>query len=137
MTLRIPKGLYQQVLRHVLHEAPCEACGFLAGKNNRVSRVYEMENLERSDSSYFISPRQRAWAMGDIERRGLKLLAVYHSHIESPPYPSLRDREVAVEKDVLHVIVSLANAAKVSGVRAFQITDGVVAAAPLMVVRGE
>jgi proteasome lid subunit RPN8/RPN11 len=125
------------MLRHVLHEAPWEACGFVAGRGDKVDRIYEMENLERSDSSYFISPRQRASAMRDMERRGLRLLAIYHSHIESPAYPSLKDREAAVEKGVLHVIVSLANSGRVPVVRAFSITDGAVKKSPLMVVREE
>jgi proteasome lid subunit RPN8/RPN11 len=47
-------------------------------------------------------------ACRDIDRRGLEILAVYHSHPTSAPVPSKTDRERNFSEDVLNLIVGLA-----------------------------
>jgi proteasome lid subunit RPN8/RPN11 len=46
-------------------------------------------------------------ALHDMERRRMRLLAIVHSHPDTPPVPSARDLVEAEVRGVLSVIVSL------------------------------
>jgi proteasome lid subunit RPN8/RPN11 len=46
-----------------------------------------------------------AWR--DMRRRGLDVLAVYHSHPTSPSVPSRKDRERNYSEQVVNLIISL------------------------------
>jgi proteasome lid subunit RPN8/RPN11 len=46
-------------------------------------------------------------AVRDMERRGIEVLAVYHSHPASAAVPSRKDRERNYSPDVVNLIISL------------------------------
>ena len=69
----------------------------------------------------------------DIRSAGLELLAIYHSHPETPARPSAEDIRLALTPDVIYVIVSLQDA-YTANVKGFCIENGNVSEVPLKIV---
>jgi proteasome lid subunit RPN8/RPN11 len=81
----------QAMRRHVSRRAPLEACGLLAGKNDRVEITLGIYNAERSPVRYRMEPRAQWRAFQRIEAAGLELVGIYHSHPNGPDHPSQTD----------------------------------------------
>jgi len=96
-----------KVIEHARREYPLESCGILAGKNGKITKVYPMENTEKSSSSYLMAPEQQLRVFREVEEEGLELSAIYHSHPHSPAFPSQRDVDHAFYPDSLLLIISL------------------------------
>lgn len=111
------------MLQQLQDAYPFEACGIMAGLQDRVRRLYAVENRLRSPVAYEMEPRQQLDAMLDLEAAGLEMLAIYHSHPRGPQIPSPTDVAQAYYPDVAHVIVSLADRHRPS-TRAFTIKEG-------------
>ena len=78
---------------------------------------------------YAIDPREQLRAFRDMETNGEELLAIYHSHPVTQPYPSPTDRAEAHYPDAFYVLVSLRD--PTAEVRAFHVRDGWVREVPL------
>jgi proteasome lid subunit RPN8/RPN11 len=109
--LRVHPAAYAGVLVQALAEAPRECCGLLAGRVEggvgEADAWYPLVNAAASEVEFESEPRSMFEAMRDLSRRGLQVLAVYHSHPTSPPVPSRTDLERSYDPDVVNVIVSL------------------------------
>jgi [CysO sulfur-carrier protein]-S-L-cysteine hydrolase len=109
--LILPPDLHATVLARARAEAPLECCGFLAGRIHQnagmVERCYPLINAAASPVEFISDARSTFDAMGDMDQRGLEVLAVYHSHPTTPPVPSKTDLERNYSPDVVNVIVSL------------------------------
>lgn len=105
--LHIPKNLYDEMLSHCKDAFPNEACGILAGKENKASKIYKMANIEKSPVSYFMDSKEQFKVMKDIRENNMGMLAVFHSHPSSPAYPSAKDLNLAFYEDSIYIIVSL------------------------------
>lgn len=90
-------------------EAPIEACGILAGSDSRVEKLYKMTNADQRSDHFMMEPAEQFKVVRDIRSAGLKMLAIYHSHPETPARPSAEDIRLALTPNVTNVIVSLAN----------------------------
>jgi len=123
--LLIPRGIFDEMIAHCKRGYPHEACGILAGKGNQVSVIYPMTNVEQSPVSYLMESSEQFRVMEDMRRQGLGMVAIFHSHPASPPYPSQRDVSLAFYDDSVYVIVSLAG--EKPTVKGFAIRDGRVA----------
>lgn len=92
-------------------EAPLECCGLLAGRIaasvGRVEVRYPLVNAAASPTEFISEPRSMFDAVRDMNRRGLELLAVYHSHPTSLAIPSRTDLERSFSPDVINIIISL------------------------------
>jgi proteasome lid subunit RPN8/RPN11 len=118
------------IVAHARARAPQEACGVLAGSGGRVQRTYRMRNSSPTpQENYLADPEQQLRAFQDAERRGLDLLATFHSHPGSAAYPSETDIAMAYYPQARHVIISLAGGRPT--VRCFAISDGLVAEEPI------
>lgn len=104
--LRIKKEIYEEMLKHCIDCLPYEACGILAGKDNLVTEIYKIKNIESSSVSYFMEPKEQLKAMKDIRQRELEMVAIFHSHPFGSAYPSQKDLELAFY-DVYYIIVSI------------------------------
>ena len=112
-----------QIEAHARSEYPHEACGLLGGRNGKVESVYPLPNAERSSTRYLADPEAQLQAMLEIEDRGWDIVAIYHSHPSSPPYPSDTDLEMASYPEALYLIISLVEQRR-TVLRAFHIQKG-------------
>jgi proteasome lid subunit RPN8/RPN11 len=97
---------------HALAESPLECCGLLAGviRTDGVGEVrlrYPLVNAAASPVEFESEPRSHFSADRDINRQGLEVLAIYHSHPTSEPVPSRKDVERNYSPDVVNFILSL------------------------------
>lgn len=109
MSLTVPRGIYEAMIRHCQMGLPNEACGFLGGRNGKVEKFYGLTNAASSPVYYRPNDKEMLAAMQDIDDGGLELSAIFHSHIASAPRPSPTDVREAHYPDSVYVIVSLAD----------------------------
>lgn len=107
--LEIPNIIFEQMIAQVKDEAPIEACGILAGGNNKVKKLYKMTNAEKRSDHFMMEPKEQFKVVKDIRGSGLEMLAIYHSHPETPARLSSEDIRLALTPNVTYVIVSLQN----------------------------
>ena len=103
--LILGKDHWQQMLEHIHQHAPLEACGLLAGKDNRVERVILIRNKAQSPVRFVMDPYEQLQAFEWIESSGLDLLGIFHSHPAGPATASQTDVEEAAY-EVVHLIWS-------------------------------
>lgn len=127
--LVIGQPMLRRILEHCLEEKPLEACGILAGRDDRVLRAYAADNARRSPVQFEVDPEQQEYALREIAAQGDRLVAIYHSHPTAPATPSRNDINEAVNyPEAIRLIISLAGPMEV---RAFLITEGRVKPVPL------
>ncbi|MHC4693056.1 MAG: M67 family metallopeptidase [Planctomycetota bacterium] len=107
--LEIPNIIFEQMIAQIKAEAPIEACGILAGSDNRVEKLYKMTNAEKLSDHFMMEPTEQFKVVKDIRGSGLEMLAIYHSHPQTPARPSSEDNRLALTPNVTHIIVSLQN----------------------------
>ncbi|MFH1854698.1 MAG: M67 family metallopeptidase [Candidatus Omnitrophota bacterium] len=105
--ISINRDFKKALIEHSKDGFPNEVCGLLAGKNNRVERIYRMRNADKSTTSFFMDPQEQLKVMKEMRASGLDFIGVYHSHPETKAYPSAHDVELAFYPEVSYVIVSL------------------------------
>ena len=134
--LEIPEDLLNRLIEHARQEYPLESCGILAGKNGKITKLYSMENTQKSSSCYLMAPEEQLRVFQEIEKEGLELSAIYHSHPHSPAFPSQRDVDFAFYPDSLILIISLM-ADKIPQIGAFQIEKGKIQQKAVKVIEKE
>lgn len=116
--LVIPRHIVAALIEQARSELPNECCGLLGGivrpapdratlPVGEVLVRYPLINVAASPVRFESEPRGMFEASRDLDRRGLELLAVYHSHPTSPAVPSRTDLEWNLSPRVVTVIVSL------------------------------
>ena len=105
--VRIPKSIYQRMIEHAQKELPLECCGILSGKEKTVQKAYELQNIEESSIQYSMSPREQLKVFEDMEKESMEMVAIYHSHPHTIPFPSETDVRLAFYPDVSSIIISL------------------------------
>lgn len=79
------------MIAHARESFPMEACGILTGIGNTAVRLYRMKNVEESSLKYGFDATEQFRVMKEAEKEGLRIVAIYHSHPCSAPYPSVVD----------------------------------------------
>jgi len=103
--LIIAQEYREAILAHVESESPLEACGLLAGKNDRVEKVLLVRNQAQSPVRFVMDPYQQLQAFDWIDSNRLELLGIFHSHPAGPETVSVTDiAEAAYE--VVHIVCS-------------------------------
>ena len=118
--LRIPKAIFQGMLDHAKRESPLECCGILSGKEKIVQKAFELKNSEESPVQYSMFPRDQLRVFEEMEKESMDMVAIYHSHPHTIPFPSETDVKLAFYPDVSSVIISLKGEDPV--IKAFQIS---------------
>jgi proteasome lid subunit RPN8/RPN11 len=121
--LSIPKQILDDLVAHARELDPYECCGFLAGTNNTVTRLYRIKNVvsldgaaqaasfddakvehlsrlspeERAEIAFIMDAHEMFQAVKDMRKQGLTLQVVYHSHPHDPARPSVTDIKIANE----------------------------------------
>ena len=118
---------------HVARHVPLEACGLLAGKNDRVEEVIFVQNQAQSPDRFVMDPYEQLKAFDWIEINGLDLLGIFHSHPTGPETVSATDiAEAAYE--VVQLIWSLSG--ETWNLRGFWIENGHVVEVSILVCEG-
>ena len=85
----IPAVIRAQLEEHACDEEPNEACGLVALRDGVAERYIAAENAAASPYRFELETDPQNWFLED---EGYEL-AVFHSHISSPPRPSRTDVE--------------------------------------------
>jgi proteasome lid subunit RPN8/RPN11 len=85
----IPAEIRAELEQHARAEEPNEACGLVAFKDGRAARYLPARNAAASPYRFELEIEPENWFLEDD---GFEL-AVFHSHISSPPRPSRTDVE--------------------------------------------
>lgn len=101
MTLVLEPRHVDAIRRHGEADYPREACGLIGGTAEGARKVavtiVPLRNGrdDTPNNRYFIDPDafRRVW--DKLDRDGLEVIGVYHSHPDHPPAPSAYDREHA------------------------------------------
>jgi proteasome lid subunit RPN8/RPN11 len=133
--LQIPNNIFEQMVAQAKAEAPIEACGILAGKDGAVKKIYKMTNADQSSNHFMMKPEEQFKVTKDIRAAGRQMLAIYHSHPDSPARPSSEDIRLAFTPDVVYVIVSTQNTEP--AVKGFLIENGNVNEVPVRIKIGQ
>jgi len=109
--IQIPQAIHDDLIAHAREGFPLEVCGILGGTGDTVSAIYRMTNTDASNEHFMMDPKEQFKVIKDLRAAGIAMLAIYHSHPETPARPSEEDIRLALTPDVSYVIISLANAA--------------------------
>lgn len=105
--LKIPQRIHDDMITHAIQGLPQEVCGILAGWDGTVKALYRVANTDASSTHFSMDLNEQFAVIKDLRTRGLKMLAVYHSHPKALAKPSEEDIRRAQTPDVSYVIISL------------------------------
>jgi len=134
LKIRIPDNIFEQMLRQAKARAPVEACGILAGRGGQVEKLYEMKNADQSSNHFMMEPKEQFKVVKDIRASRLEMLAIYHSHPETPARPSREDIRLALTPGVTYVILSIEDE-QAPVIKGFRIRDGQIVEVPVSVTK--
>lgn len=120
--MKISKIIIDKICDHGKKEAPIEACGYLAGVNDKVINFYPMNNIDQSSEHFTFDPQEQFDVMKKVRNEELEIVAVYHTHPESPARPSAEDIRLAFDPGIIYVILSLLE--ENNNIKAFKIIKG-------------
>jgi len=122
--IKVAEKVIQGIIDHARQEIPIEACGYLAGKNNIITKYYRLKNTDNSPEHFSFDPGEQFEVFRKVRDEGMEIMANYHSHPETPARPSNEDIKLAYDPSIIYFIVSLANGHP--DVKAFRIIDSTV-----------
>jgi proteasome lid subunit RPN8/RPN11 len=105
--IRIPRPIYIAMIEHARKESPLECCGILGGKDGTVQKAFELRNEEQSPVRYSMSPHEQLKVFEEMEKESQEMVAIYHSHTHTIPFPSETDVKMAFYPEIFSVIISL------------------------------
>jgi proteasome lid subunit RPN8/RPN11 len=120
------------LIQHAKEGFPLEVCGILGGNDDTASANYRMTNTDASNEHFMMDPKEQFSVVKDLRAKGLAMLAIYHSHPETPARPSEEDIKLALTPDVSYIIISLADPGK-TDMKSFKISNGNVIAEEIVV----
>jgi proteasome lid subunit RPN8/RPN11 len=128
MTLVLDPRHASAIRRHGEADYPAEACGLIGGAVEGDQKItVQLVPLvnRRTDSArnrYLIDPDSFRHGEERLERDGLEVIGVYHSHPDHPPVPSAFDREHAWPR-LSYVIVGV-NRGNATELKSWVLADG-------------
>ncbi|MCC6614074.1 MAG: M67 family metallopeptidase [Anaerolineae bacterium] len=103
MNIELPRKLQSRIFDHLQASYPNEGGGFLFGSLRDdtviIEDVIPVENVFASEEQYHryaMTPQDWMRLEDEAEARGLSLVGYYHSHPDSPAFPSDYDRDHAL-----------------------------------------
>ena len=121
--IHIPRHIIEGIIEQARGELPDEACGLLLGSGNEAVRRFPMTNIDHSPEHFCFDPREQFQALREARNEGLRIIANYHSHPATPARPSPEDVRLALDPDMVYIIVSLLDKEN-PALKAFRIREG-------------
>lgn len=104
--IRIPRGIYVEMLAHISAAYPNEGCGALGSVDSLVVKNYPTANAaEHPDDFSIIGEADLVRIYNDIDDYDGEMI-YYHSHPATEAYPSQRDKDWARSSGCLYLIFS-------------------------------
>lgn len=108
--MRLKRELLDAIKKQGLNELPDEACGYLIGKDlESLDENILMENVDHSPEHFSFAPADQFKALKTARSRNKSLLAVYHTHPETPARMSEEDKLLANDPNMVYLIYSLSD----------------------------
>ena len=121
--LAIPQSIYAALLAHGRAGFPLETCGILGGQDGVVSEFHPMTNTDQSREHFLMDPKEQFAVVKELRAKGKGIVAIYHTHPDTPARPSEEDIRLARTPGVSTVILSLAGPEPI--LKSFRIENGV------------
>jgi proteasome lid subunit RPN8/RPN11 len=120
----IPADVRSALVEHATEEQPNEACGLIALRDGVAERYHPARNAAASPYRFELDADPDVWFLEDDGYE----LAVFHSHISSPPRPSRTDVEnIGLWEGRPYVILTV----RTGELAAWRIADGKISPEPL------
>ena len=120
----IPDGVRAALLEHARDEEPNEACGLILLRDGRAESYVRGRNAAASPYRFELDVDPDVWFLEDDGYE----LAVFHSHLSSPPRPSRTDVEnIGLWQGRPYVILTV----RTGELAAWRIEDGSIEPEPL------
>ena len=129
--LSLPHDMADAIVAHARRDHPDEACGVIAGRDGVATRLFEMENAERSPTFYRFDAQEQLKVWRDMDDADEVPFVIYHSHTATEAYPSRTDISLASEPDAHYVLVSTAGPE--AALRSYRIVAGEVTEEPVTI----
>src|SRR3990167_8759561 len=129
---RIRQAALEAIVAHARAESPAECCGMLTGRGASIDEAVRARNIAARPTRFLIDPKDHIDARRAARGRGLEVLGFYHSHPQSPAWPSPTDVAEAAYPDAVYLIVSLVDGG--ADARLFRIERGSAIELPLIIV---
>lgn len=109
--IKITKRLYDEIINYAKANSDEEICGLIGGTEKdgvREARgIYFLENAEHSDARFFVDPAEQFAAIRDMRAKGIYPTACFHSHPKGGAKPSETDLRLALDENIIYIIISL------------------------------
>ncbi len=125
--MKIDRAMLDEIVAHAVRDAPNECCGLVLGRDGTATSARALENLAASPFRFDIDGRELiSFAFADEDDE--QLVAIYHSHTRSAPYPSQTDVNFAAGwPGVEWLIVGVPKAGDAApAVKSYLIDDGAI-----------
>ncbi|MGA2410956.1 MAG: M67 family metallopeptidase [Candidatus Binataceae bacterium] len=124
---KIASACFDTIVAQAEREFPFECCGFIIGDGaaQEVRLITNIQNAKHAENpstftrdartAFLMDPKQHLAVLEEVDKRKLKLLAVYHSHPDHDAYFSATDRAQAClfdpsepdYPDTFHIVLSI------------------------------
>jgi proteasome lid subunit RPN8/RPN11 len=114
-----------QLISQARRDAPNETWGMIGGKDGRALKIFPMTNTHTTPQTRYVADSlELLRVVREIEDvNGWDILAIYHSHPKTEPYPSATDTGEAHYPDSIYIIISLQNPDQAK-MRGYRIVEG-------------
>ena len=113
MPLRLPRPLYDRIVKEARRAHPRECCGLVSGVEGRVEALHPLPNASEEPLGFRADAAAQRAALAEISRAGLEWIGTYHSHAFDVAAPSGADIDAASRPaaggDRVHLVVSFMN----------------------------
>jgi proteasome lid subunit RPN8/RPN11 len=103
---KIKKSIYEEMILYCNSGLPKEVCGLLSGKNETGETIWKIQNEALNPNRFYMSTEVLKNAAMKMEKDGEKLSGIFHSHPNSPAFPSSHDIKNNSYYDLAYIIVS-------------------------------
>ncbi|MCK4709822.1 MAG: M67 family metallopeptidase [Gammaproteobacteria bacterium] len=132
-TVHLPRQIVNKIMALAQTKEQQEICGLISKKADGQMVLLPVSNIATEPSHFFeMDPAETIQAMKTIRDEKSELFAIYHSHPDSPAYPSKTDIEKAGYPEALYLIISL-NTKGVIELKGFKIQQDTISQVDLSV----
>ncbi|BAW81035.1 Mov34/MPN/PAD-1 family protein [Candidatus Nitrosoglobus terrae] len=121
----LPRCIANQLLHQAQINPQGEICGLISAREGTPVTCYLINNIAPDPQQQFLmDPQDQIKAMRCMREQGEELFAIYHSHLDIPPWPSKSDLTQVAYPEALYLIISLS----IKGVlemRGFRLREGI------------